>query len=99
MAEVVLQTAGVDAIVGNLVAAGMAKHVRNLAATPSLTSSLRKPAVMKGDPRSETNANGLSRLSRLSFPSARSWTPDSGCTDLDCDKLAVSLRRPPVNWG
>src|SRR6516164_194796 len=53
----------------------------NLAASPSRAIILRLPAVVKGEPRSETNTKGDSIDSRLSRRRARNSTPDSGCVE------------------
>jgi hypothetical protein len=58
MAEIGLQRSGIDALVGQCVAAGMPEHVWMdpkpiLASSPARASSLAKPEGVNGPPRSE----------------------------------------------
>ena len=78
MPEIVLQRSRIDALVRQLVAAGMPEHVRmdgkpNSAASPSRAIISRNPRTANGAPRSDVNTNdddgSCSRLSRRLCPS------------------------------
>jgi hypothetical protein len=62
MAEIGLQCAGIDALVGQRIAAGMAQHVReDLEADLGLIAGagqLANPDGVNGPPRSEANTKG-----------------------------------------
>jgi hypothetical protein len=60
VAEIGLDGPGIDAVVGQLEAAGVAQHVRvDLhIEVCSLTSALDQPPLVNGVPRSDVNTNG-----------------------------------------
>jgi len=72
----VQQRAGIDAVIGQLEAAGMAQHVRM---TPVRRTILRNQALVTGPPRSVLKTNRLCRFSRHSWRSARISLPVRGC--------------------
>ncbi len=85
MAEPSLDCAGIMPVVGEGIAAGMAKHVRvglQFETQPSACRPLnhpRKPAVVNGVPRSLTKTKGDGGLSRCRRRKARRSSPRSGC--------------------
>ena len=69
MAEIRLQGPGVRSLVGESIAGRVSEHMRvrlDLKASrfPARSIIRRKPDTLKGAPRSLTNTNGLSPLSR-----------------------------------
>ena len=84
MPEVGLQASGVVAVIGELVAAGVAQHVGmdgelTLAATPARATILAKPAVVNGASRSLTKTKGELRWPPgMSARKARISSPCSG---------------------
>src|SRR4029077_12358141 len=85
VAKIGLDRPGIDAVVGQLEAAGVAQHVRvDLHIEPSsLTSALDhrlKARLVNGVPRSDVNTNGdFNSCSRCSRLSARNSLPVNGC--------------------
>jgi hypothetical protein len=84
MAEIGLQGSGIDALIGQGVAAGVPEHmgVHTLklipASAPARARSLANPDGVNGPPRSEAKMKGEADW-RLSSRSARSSSPRSGC--------------------
>jgi hypothetical protein len=69
-----------------------------LAAFPSLSTILAKPAVVNGAPRSLVNTNeDLGSCSRCSFRSARSSSPRIGCVAGDPFLKALGPGNEPVD--
>ena len=69
MPQVSLQRPRIDAVIRELVAAGVAQHVRvrldaELGATAARSIMREKPGAEKGAPRSDTNTKGDLALSR-----------------------------------
>ena len=62
MAQIALDRARIDALIGQLVAAGVAQHVRvrhcELGLRTARSTMRAKPAVLKGAPRSDVNTKG-----------------------------------------